>query len=759
MPSLKHKATYTLLFLLLLSFAGCTRDPIKRKSAFVASAEKYVAAGKYDEAIIQYRNALKIDPNSSALYYSLGEAYTRNQQYREALLSFKKSTELDPANTDAKLALAKFYLVAKQNNDSIQLLNEILQKKPDDDEGHLLLADAYAGKGDMTQAMKILQDMLSKNPNSLPALLNLGVFYLAQNKGSEAHAAFQKAVEVDPKSIEAHRAMAADAIHRGQPQEAEAEFRAAVNANPQSDVAARALADFYLGTGRSLDAEAAFKRLADLQKNTPDGQFSLASFYFGQKRYDEAAQIDSRIAKDTPKYLPARLQLVEVALAKGDVDQGSKLVEQLLKDRPKEPQALMLRARVALERKQPANAITDLETAQRLEPNAPMLYYEMGKAYQEQGNIERAQGSFQRALEINQNFVLADYALGEIMFGRGQWDAALKYAVGVLRRNPHESGALLLAGNAESALHNYTSAKQAFEQYVKENPNSAEGPLRLGFLALAQKQNAEAEKQFQQCLSLNPKEHQAIGGLVAIRLNEKQGEKAIQIVQQHLQSDQSPVLYNMLAGVYAALAQYPQAEAALKRSLELDPQNFTTHSTLGALYQREHSLDRAVTEYEAALKINDKNAGMWTMYGMLEEALGKQDAAEKAYLKALEVDPNSVSAANNLAWMYCEQGREMDKALELAQRAKAALPDVAAVSDTLGWIYYKRQLFESAVPLFQQAVKEQPDHAVYHYHLAATLSKEGKKDQAKAELSHALKLDSALRNRGDVKDLIGELSL
>jgi tetratricopeptide (TPR) repeat protein len=75
----------------------------------------------------------------------------------------------------------------------------------------------------------------------------------------------------------------------------------------------------------------------------------------------------------------------------------------------------------------------------------------------------------------------------------------------------------------------------------------------------------------------------------------------------------------------------------------------------------------------------------------------------------LAIDANAAVAANNLASLYCEYGGDMDKAVELARRAKEALPKVATVSDTLGWIYYKRELFDSAIPLLQEAVRQEPN--------------------------------------------------
>jgi Flp pilus assembly protein TadD len=68
-------------------------------------------------------------------------------------------------------------------------------------------------------------------------------------------------------------------------------------------------------------------------------------------------------------------------------------------------------------------------------------------------------------------------------------------------------------------------------------------------------------------------------------------------------------------------------------------------------------------------------------------------------------------------------------------------------------------LYDSALPLLQEAVKQQPQKAEYHFHLAAVLLETGKKPQAKAEMSQALKLDATLKNRDDVKKVMGELGV
>ena len=148
---------------------------------------------------------------------------------------------------------------------------------------------------------------------------------------------------------------------------------------------------------------------------------------------------------------------------------------------------------------------------------------------------------------------------------------------------------------------------------------------------------------------------------------------------------------------------------------------------------------------------------LWTAIGMLRQQLGQLPQAMQAYQHALESDPNAAVAANNLAWMYCNSGEDMDKALELARRAKALLPRVATVADTLGWVYYKRQLYDLAVSSLQDAVRQEPNSAEYRVHLAASLLRTGKKDEARAQLMEAFGLNRSLRTRRDVEEILREL--
>ena len=96
-------------------------------------------------------------------------------------------------------------------------------------------------------------------------------------------------------------------------------------------------------------------------------------------------------------------------------------------------------------------------------------------------------------------------------------------------------------------------------------------------------------------------------------------------------------------------------------------------------------------------------------------------------------------AANNLAYIYAEEGGNLDVALQLAQAAKQKLPEVPEITDTVGWIYYKKELPGMAIPLFEQAVAKDPNSAIYRYHLGLAHLKNGDKPKARAALELVVK--------------------
>ena len=123
----------------------------------------------------------------------------------------------------------------------------------------------------------------------------------------------------------------------------------------------------------------------------------------------------------------------------------------------------------------------------------------------------------------------------------------------------------------------------------------------------------------------------------------------------------------------------------------------------------------------------------------------------------MRIDPNAAVACNNLAYIYAEHGGNLDLAVQLAQRARQKLPDAPQITDTLGWVYYRKDLAQLAVPMFQDAVVKLPKSATYRYHLALAYQAMGDKKKAREAFTEVIATNPESKEAGDARKALATL--
>ncbi len=103
-----------------------------------------------------------------------------------------------------------------------------------------------------------------------------------------------------------------------------------------------------------------------------------------------------------------------------------------------------------------------------------------------------------------------------------------------------------------------------------------------------------------------------------------------------------------------------------------DPLTASEHNDLGVVYESTGKLELAAKEYRKALRIDPRQAQARVNLGNVEAAAGRWASAEKQYRRALRDSTTDYDAMNNLAVVLLRQGRSLDEALALAERAVAA---------------------------------------------------------------------------------------
>jgi tetratricopeptide (TPR) repeat protein len=149
----------------------------------------------------------------------------------------------------------------------------------------------------------------------------------------------------------------------------------------------------------------------------------------------------------------------------------------------------------------------------------------------------------------------------------------------------------------------------------------------------------------------------------------------------------------------------------------------------------------------------------YILTGELYESQKNWERAKDVYQKALQIQPDNALASNNLAYVMLEQGGNVDVALSMAQSARRALPESPNVADTLGWAYYHKGAYGSALDLFKEALKLNKDNAddpTLHYHLGLAYQKTSQPGLAKQQFERALKINPSFSYADETRKLLAQ---
>jgi tetratricopeptide (TPR) repeat protein len=246
--------------------------------------------------------------------------------------------------------------------------------------------------------------------------------------------------------------------------------------------------------------------------------------------------------------------------------------------------------------------------------------------------------------------------------------------------------------------------------------------------------------------------------LIQLELREKRPEAARQRIEKALAArPNDAALLRLAAQTQSSLENPTEAERLLRHAIDANPNDPSTYSMLGTLYFTQQRLDEAIAQFMRLAERQPQSVGVHTSLGTLLQMQNRTDEARSRYEHVLALDPRAAVAANNLAWIYAESGSNLDQALQLAQTAKARLPDRAEVNDTLGWVYVKKGLGALAIPVLRESVRAEPRNAAYHYHLGMAYVGVGDAKQAQAALERALALDPKFDGANAARDALAQL--
>jgi tetratricopeptide (TPR) repeat protein len=670
--------------------------------------------------------------------------------------------KLDPDNTDALLKLATFNMLGKKFEDSRSLVDAVLGDEPDNiDALYLKSGLADIGK-DFQEAIKTFEKIIAIDAKQTRAYIGLARILMRQGKPDTAEAYLKQAVSIDP--MDAKPRLALIRLHTGMNDFVRAgqEIQKAIASDPQSAKLYMVQGDFYLRQKKMDASEAAFTKAMALEPENIKTYLAAARFYGAAGQNDQAKAMFAKALALKPDDVTALIAAARYAFKLNEIDAAESYNAKILAGRPDFFPARMLKGEILAAKRNWVEALAVFDQIIAQEPKAALARYYKGLAHYSRGEIRVARMELIKAVELNPRDYRAKILLADISLRLRDADTAEKLSREVVEKLPDQYQANSLLGRTYLTRGQLAEARKSFERLIELQPDNPQGYFQMGVTLRMQKDEMGALAAFEKALAANPKRMDVLSQVVSIRVGQKKFAAALarceqQMVRLQDSKRHAAIVSNLKGLIYKSQKMDAKAEAEFKAAIDAFENYLRPYFELANLYLRRNEIDPAIAQYKAALARDSQQVQPHMLLGVLYDRQHRFDLAEQHYREALKIDPAFAPAANNLAYLLAEHDGNLNEALDFARMAKEKLPNDPGVMDTVGWVYYKKGLYESAIAEFNDCIEKMRDNATVHFHLGMALYKAQEGVKAKAELEKVLTLDPKFEKAGQVKEVLAGL--
>src|SRR6267143_1304708 len=354
------KPTATLYFCLI---ALCFSSTLKAQSdsaatdpqvqTFYSEAKAAEARGDLAGAAASYESLLQIAPRLGPAYNNLGALYLKQHEYRKAATILERGLKIDPkmSSASALLGIAR-YAMGDYAGARVPL-EAVLRANSKDDNAELFLANALIKLGELNLAAEHLRKLSQRQPANQEIWYLLGKVHM---KLSEQ--ALSKLNEIDANSMWAH------------------------------EISGEIMESMKNYDGALIE----YKKAVEMAPQQSGTHYLLGNAYWSLRMWDAASeQFRAELANDPGNCL-AQWKLGNIVLEqRGDPAEALADAQKALDICPNLMSARVDRARSLVKLDRPAEAVRDLEAAEKADPAEPSTHFLLAQAYRALGKTQEAQ--------------------------------------------------------------------------------------------------------------------------------------------------------------------------------------------------------------------------------------------------------------------------------------------------------------------------------------------------------------------------------
>jgi tetratricopeptide (TPR) repeat protein len=687
-----------LMVAVLIAAGGCTKKA--RAKRMIKAATIDFLAEKYDAAEIEYKNAMQMNGMDPFVLGQLGRICEAEGRILDAHVILAKADEMLPNNPAIEISLGKVDVAFHDTSNAVHLAEKVLKQQPTNADALLLLSDSFAPVNFEEQIIESLP-----HPEENPAYHVVeGIMALRRKKTDQCASELHAAIAANPKMAEAYFAEAELYAVEKDSTNADEALKTAAGLAPVRSFIRTRYTEFLMQSGKRDEAHAALKEVLDKAPDYLPAWVTLMDLDMSEAKYDDAASCASTILDRDARNYQALLSRSSISLAKGDVDK----------------------------------AVAQLENMATIYGRSPQVKYELANAYLTQHDKVKCMAALNEALTLDPGYGQAAVMLAELDIRNGDPASAIALLERYSKKAPGVIQTQLLMADAYIAENKPDEAIAIYGKLAEALPKSPQFPVLIGVTYAEHHRIPQAQAEFEQALKLAPDFVPAVQQLVNLYLSTENYKAAVTLVQGvAARNPKAAEPWELLAQIHVAQDHSADAEEDLRKAIELNPDLPTPYLLLAQVYVKTKEYPQALQKLNALVgRTNDATA--FLQIGAIHDELKEYEAARDAYEKVLAINAQSPPALNNLAYIYAEHLNKLDKAYQLAEKAREVRPYDYHIGDTLGWILYKQGDYPRALAILQDSGEKAPTDAEIQYHVGMAHYMMDEEEAARASLQRAV---------------------
>jgi predicted Zn-dependent protease len=759
------------------------------------------AAGEIDKAILEFRNALKLNEEALEPRIEFAKLLVEKRDFQGAVGNFQRVIEADPNNLEARKMLGRIMLLGGQSEEAASNINTALEIAPDDIDVQGMKATLDLREGRTDQAVRMARAILAKEPNNIQGALVMYGYAMNAKRFEDAVDHIEGALSENPQDFALQYSKLRALEFIGDNDRIGAQLEDMTGQFPDNPDLARGLVQWHQRNG---DPDAAEQVLRDLSARYPDDpNYALAvAIFLGDNKGNDAARAE--LAELTARFPQSALfvraqaqldvregdtvdaierldrllesgiegeeriltqtSLAQILISSGDPERAQQVVAEILEQDPQNVDALIMRARDAIDNDQPEVAVNDLRTALDSDPQNPGILTLLAQAHERNGSIGLAQERLALAVRASDQGIIESLRYAEFLARNDKFAVAeetLKDAMEGHPQNPQ-----LMGGMARVLLQ---QSKWADAERIALELDGMEGNAQAEQIAneirIASATGSDKIDQsigvLRQIWEDAGEKTSAMENLVRSYLQSNDPEEAAVFLDGILRDEPKNLRANLLRGAVHVFADEPeQAEARYRKVIEEHPEKENGYGALAGLLYGQERAQEADEIILAGIENAQNAVRLLFARAARLESLGDFEGAIATYEQLYDANKVSDVLANNLASLlsdHRDDPESLEKAYAVAKRLRASTQP--AFQDTYGWILYKRGEYERAIQPLVSASVGIPNNSLVQFHLGMLYKALGKNEEALKQLNRAIELsnDAAQPHLAEAKAAIAEI--